>query len=595
MGQAAPEPARRRRRRLIGWSVIGLLAVVVVAGVWLVERVLVVRSELAAVAALRTDVADILDEGGLGGLDDTVAEFDAHASRAAAATEAPVWRIAEWVPFVGPNLAAVRTVSESLDRLSDDVATPLSSLAGGLAERGLLDDGAVDVDFLAAAHQPVVDAAAALAGTEQSLSDIKRSQLIVEVADGVTDLEELVSSLSDAVDGLAGVTAVLPRMLGSEEPRSILVMLQNNAELRSGGGITGSFAEIEAREGVLRLTRQADSSDFGGVSRPDVAVPASTSALYGDIVGRFVQNATTTPDFSLSAELASGWWAALTGRTPDVVVAIDPLVLRALLQVTGPIEVGRGLTLQQDRFVRDVLVDPYFTLDSREQTRYFQRLTKRYFEAVLTSTAPPEDWITALRTPIEQGRISVWSAHDDEAALLAGSTLGGPLARHSAAGDGAFSVYLNDTTGAKMDSALEVKMGAAVGTCRADEQPQVSVRITLTSTAPRDAGTAWPASMTGDGHWGVPAGQIGTAIAVAAPQGWFYGGTTVDGRRVASVDVADSGLPTSAVEVTLAPGESADVEVRFVAPTRDEVAPMLLHTPLLRGPEITPLSSLSCE
>ena len=594
MGQAAPEPARRRRR-LIGWSVLGLLVVGVAAGVWLVERVLLVRSELASVAALRSDVVDALGQGGLSGLDETVAEFDAHASRAAEATEAPVWRVAEWVPFVGPNLSAVRTVSESLDRLSDEVATPLASLAGGLAVRGLLDDGAVDVDFLAAAHAPVVEAAAALADTERRLVDVKRSQLIGEVADGVTDLEQLVTTLSDAVDGLAGVTAVLPRMLGSDEPRSILVMLQNNAELRSGGGITGSFAEIEARDGVLRLARQADSSDFGGLEPPDVAVPAATSALYGDIVGLFVHNATTTPDFALSAELASGWWARLTGRAPDVVVAIDPLVLRALLDVTGPIDVGRGLTLRHERFVREVLVDPYFTLDSREQTRYFQRLTKRYFEAVLTSTAPPEAWITALQAPIEQGRISVWSSHEDEAALLAGSAFGGPLARHNAAGEGAFAVYLNDTTGAKMDSALEVKLGSAVGTCRADEQPQVAVRVRLTNTAPADAGTAWPASMTGDGHWGVPPGQIGTAVAVSAPKGWFFGGTTVDGDRVATIDVADAGVPTSAVEVTLEPGESADVEMRFVAPTRDAVEPTLLHTPLLRAPETTALTSLSCE
>src|SRR5690606_829618 len=97
-----------------------------------------------------------------------------------------------------------------------------------------------------------------------------------------------------------------------------------------------------------------------------------------------------------------------------------------------------------------------------------------------------------------------------------------------------------------------------------------------------DAGERWPVSMTGGGHWGVTAGHMATTVTVAAPPGWFFAGTTADGARLSSVDVEDAGFPSSASEVTLAPGESSTIDVRFVAPDASPVSPGLLHTPLLR-------------
>jgi hypothetical protein len=574
---------------------IGLLVIVAAAGVWVASRALVVRGELAAIATLRADAQGALGSGELGELGGVLEKFDRHSRAAAAAAGDPVWRVAEVVPFIGPNLAAVRTVATTIERVSGGVVTPLWDVAETVGRDGLLVDGAIDVAKIAAAHDPMVDAQQELKASSAALADVSRGQLVGEVASGLSDVDGLVDTLSGVVDGLVDMTALLPRVLGGDEQRSILVMLQNNAELRTGGGITGSFAELSADAGSLELVRQADSSEFDTASEPVVAVPESTTALYGDVVGRFVQNATTTPDFSLSGQLAATWWKGLTGHEPDTVIAIDPLVLRALLGVTGPIELADGTRLTHDGFVSAVMVTPYLTLGPSEQTEYFQGLTERYFDALLGSSAPAVEWISALTAPIDQGRISVWSRDAEEAAVLSRTALGGALSRHRAAGDEAFAVYLNDATGAKMDSVLSVALGTATGSCRDDDQPQVSVRIRLTNDAPANAGEVWPASMTGAGNLGVPAGEIGTAIAVAAPPGWFFGGTTINGERQASVDVIDGGFPTSASEVTIAPGDSAEIDVRFVAPAKDGVEPLLLHTPMLRAPQTLDAVELACD
>jgi hypothetical protein len=102
--------------------------------------------------------------------------------------------------------------------------------------------------------------------------------------------------------------------------------------------------------------------------------------------------------------------------------------------------------------------------------------------------------------------------------------------------------------------------------------------------------------MTGSGRWGVTAGHIGTAVAVAAPPDWFFGGTRIDGELQGAVDAVDGGFPTSATDVILAPGETATLEFRFVAPEAGpEITPEVRHTPLLRAPEESPTTVLTCD
>jgi len=595
MGQAAPDPTRRRRRRIVGWTLTGLLVLLVGAGVWVATRALVVTGELSAVAELPRSAEAALADGDIEALGQVAEQFDAHVSSAAAAAADPLWQAAEVLPGLGQSLRAARVVTEQLDRVSTDVASPVIALTSRLTGGELLVDGALDVGLVSEAAAPLAAARGVLDETRAAVATLPREGLFDQVSRGVAEVETMLDELGSAVGGMADLSAVLPGMLGSDGPRTILVMLQNNAELRTGGGITGSFAEIVADGGTITLTRQADSSEFRRTTTAVAPVPESTTALYGDIVGRYVQNTTTTPDFDLSARLASTWWEGLTGHRPDMVLAIDPLVLRALLPVTGPITLAGGKELVRDGFISRVLVAPYLHREPKEQTVFFQDLTERFFDAVLTSSAPPSAWISALRTPIEQGRVSVWSADAAEAEVLAHSPFAGSLARHRDAGPDAFAVYFNDGTGSKMDSSLAVELGSVSGSCRADGRPEVSVQVRLTNEAPADAGEKWPFSMTGSGRWGVTAGHIATAVAVAAPEGWFFGGTTIDGKRRASVDVEDGGFPTSATEVELAPGESALIDVRFVSPDATERVPRLLHTPLLYPAEEIRLSSLSCD
>jgi hypothetical protein len=226
-------------------------------------------------------------------------------------------------------------------------------------------------------------------------------------------------------------------------------------------------------------------------------------------------------------------------------------------------------------------------LDGKEQTALFSKVVREVFTAVTGGDVDPIRLGDALATPIADGRMSVWSAHAEEQDVLDDTALAGPAARQRDAGPRAYAVYLNDTTGGKMDTFLDVAIAGGVGVCRSDGRGTVEITVTLKNTAPADAGRRFPVLMTGGGNFGITPGHIGTTVSVSAPPKTFVGGVTVDGEQAAQVDAEDAGFVVSAYSVDLAPGESTILTYRFDTKSASAVGPTILHTPLLTTPKIT--------
>ncbi|HWI30516.1 MAG TPA: DUF4012 domain-containing protein, partial [Microbacterium sp.] len=395
---------------------------------------------------------------------------------------------------------------------------------------------------------------------------------------------------------LADVTSVLPSMLGSEGPRSILLAFQNNAELRTGGGITAAFAEVRAEGGALTLVDQASSGDFPGLDEPIMALPESTTTLYGAAAGQWVQNITMPADFEVSGRLASEWWNLRTGHRPDLVVSVDPLALQAALAVLGPVDVPGWGQLTGDDAAHRLLVEPYLTLaDSEQQDAVFEDAAASAFGVLLAGSANPVGLFTGLQQPIAEGRISAWSAHEDEQAVLAAGPLGGPAARQRAVGDDAFAVYLNDATGAKMDSFLSAGIATTVAECRADGRRDITVAVTLTNTAAADAASTLPVSLTGNGMYGVAPGNIGTYVTVSAPSGTFFGAVSRNEGARHSIQTEADGYATSQARLNLEPGETDTLVFRFVAADPGDVQPSIVHTPAMNAIEVAEPLRAGCD
>jgi len=569
-------------RRRVPWHALGLiLAVCVLAGavVWVSVRALMLKSEVDAIEALTSQLSTAVadrDLDGLAGVNNQLAEHTAHA---VALSSDPLWTTAEWMPLVGPNLAAVRVAVEASDTLSTQVVAPILRTAAALPDA----DGAALATAVAAGG-PLDRAAAALHGAAHRLTAISTDDLLYPVASGVTQLTDVVSAADTILGPLASSAQVLPALLGTDSAQTILVMVQNPAELRTGGGITGTFVQLRAADGKLTMQKMLDSTAFGYRRSPILPVSKELTTLYGDVVGRFVQDASIPADFSTTSALASAWWTGQGGARPDAVVSIDPLVLQSLLRVTGSVNLADGSELSADNLVQRVLVDSYMTMTPEQQSVFFAQATAAVFTRLFDAGLSPVQWAQALAQPIQDGRVSVWSADPATQKAVQTGPLGGPAVRQDLAGDNAYAVYFNDNTGGKMATYMKTAITTAQGSCRADGKHTVEVAVSLTSTTPKDA-SAFPTSMTGGGIWGVGIGDIGMNVTVAAPAGAFFEGVRIDGTLASSANVSAEGHPTSIAHVNLQPGETNVLAFRFVVgDEHDDVH--IVHTPMLTDPTV---------
>lgn len=571
-GDAAGRRATLRRTRVVA---IVLAVLLLGAAGWVIAHGLRAKGALESLAASAGRLEDAVQERDIAAVEATVRDIAAHAGTAAGLTSDPLWRATEVLPGIGANTAAVRIISARARDLADD-ALPVLELFRAHGDEA---DAGLDLAVLVDAQAPLATLASSFTAADAELSAIRVDELLAPVADGVGALAAVVADGAEVADGISSAVRIAPGMLGMDGTRHILLMMQNPAEVRTGGGLSGSFALLTAEAGTLRLTEQVDSSKFRHLKEPIIPVPVSTTELYGDALGRFVQNTSMTPDFGLTVELATAWWRTHSDIPVDAVVSIDPRVLAALLAATGPVRMPGGGELSADNLVQTMLVDPYLTLSGAEQTRIQRAATQAVFDRVLGGGIDLFAWASALAEPIEEGRVSVWSAHVDEQRVLVDSAVGGPLARHHAAGDDAYAVYLNDMTTGKMDSYLDMTIRAGIAQCRTDGRSDVAVTVTLTSLAPPEART-FPVLMTGAYSPGVAPGDIATLVTVAAPAGADVGGVWDGDRTVLSTNVEDNGFPSTAAKITVAPGQTKNLQFRFTSAGDGD--PVILHTPLLR-------------
>lgn len=572
-----------RRRRWVGWTVGVVLTLLILALGWVTIRGIGAVSDLQQVAEGATQLKSAIAEGDLEGAEPVADSIARNASSARDLTSDPIWQAFGVVPWLGANFRAVSDVAEIADDVSADALTPLLGVAADFDLAGLgFTGGVVDLSPFAQIEKPLGTASAALSAAEQRAQRIDADATLPPLADAVRELRSSVTEAATVVGSLHGAAVLLPTMLGGEGPRDYVLAMQNNAELRSSGGIIGSIALLHAEGGRITLSTQASTRDFPALDTP-LPLSESTVALFEDRPGRYLQNITSIPDFSEAGATIAARWQGRFGGEVDGVIAVDAVVAEHLMAATGDLAFG-PFTATPETVISILLSEIYAAIpDPAVQDDIFAQAASGLFSAAL-SGGDPKALIGALAESAGESRIRIWSAHEDEQAVLAGSVLGGTIPEDS---DDAthVGVLMNDTTGAKMDYYTRASVTTAVGTCEGKATTQV--RVTWTSTAPADAATSLPPYVTGNGIFGVPAGSVGTLIAVYGPEGATPSHIDRDGSEegVQTTMLGDRSVVQH--EVVLAPGESTTITVEFQGDGAGERLTEALVTPLIEAPEIS--------
>ena len=579
---AAPAKKPKKTRTIVGLSVLGLLVIVVAATAWVGIRGLQAKDALEAAVPLASTIQDQILAGNGERAAQTAADLAEFAAIARSRTSDPIWGSYELLPFLGPNLTAVRELAAVVDDVAQNVVTPLAGLAGTLDLNAFKPvDGSIALQPLLDAQPPVVQANTALTSAAEDVNAINTDDVHDAVRDAVTRLQTVTNDTAVTLDAMDRAVTLLPAMLGATAPRDYILLFQNPAELRSTGGIPGALALLHTDNGGIELTQQASSTSFPQHEAPVLPLSDATRSIYGDITGEFIQNVTMTPDFAETGALAREMWRLEFGLEANGVLSVDPVALSYLLDATGPITLATGDELTADNAVQLLLSDVYARYEvPAQQDAFFAVAAGAVFDTVKSGRADPTKLLAALGRAGAEHRVLVWNADETEQTVLAGTTLAGarPVSDDQT---NRFGLFLNDGTGAKMDLYLDVSTALGQQTCREDLRPQYTLEVTLSNTAPADAATSLPAYVTGGGVFDVPLGNIKTVVSAYGTPEVQNLGLTRDGAEAPYHPATDATYPVSTIAIELAPGESTVLRFNWLGPEPFSGDLELRSTPLI--------------
>ncbi|MEX8058200.1 DUF4012 domain-containing protein [Microbacterium sp. 16-032] len=589
-------PAMLRAGRVVAWAVGAFLVFAVVVAAWVGVRGWMAYQHLSRVEAGISEASSALasDPGAAGAI---VARLATDASDAHDLTSDPVWHLAEGAPWVGPQLEAFGTVASAGDALLSDALLPLVTAAQDTSFDALKPvNGRIDTTGLAVLAQPAQLAASAAAGASDQLQGLNRTPLVGVLERAVDKSSTVFEQAATSLDALSRATRLLPDVLGQNGERNYLLLVQNNAEWRSLGGIAGTAILLKTNQGAISLANtESGTSLSSGIKNPVVDLPADVQNIYETRPARFFQNLTQVPDFTFDGPLAQEMYKQRTGVSVDGVIALDPVVLSYLLRATGPVALPDGSTLSAENAVTTLLSDVYQRYpDPSAQDAFFAASTGAVFNAFLEGRGSTVSLLTNLATAADQRRVLMWSADPDEQAILEGSSVAGELPQTD--DDTArFGVYLNDGGGSKMSYYVKPDVSLAWDQCAPDGRNgprQLTLRMSLANTAPTDAETSLPRYVTANGAFGTAPGTATVVNNVYLPEGF---------ELVSAETAAGTGPSTGTFEerqvltfgFQLLPQSSADLTVTVRATTTASKAEAFVTPTADAG--IEPTVKATCE
>lgn len=550
----------RRRRRVLKVALLalaGLLTALALVLAWVVVDALRARSALEeaaqGVARLHADaVAGRTDR-----LDAGVAGLQRQAAEARDATSGPHWSLAGRLPGVGPTVEAVSTMAAVVDGLAVGALPQLAAVVqvadpAAFAPR----DGRIDLAPLVRVAPDVAQADQAIGDAQQRVGRVGGSPMLPQVGRAVADLEQQLGGLRTSTATAARAAALIPPMLGAEGPRDYLVLVQNNAEPRALGGIVGTVLVLHADEGRIELTRQMPASEVGPFARPAAPLTDDERAVFGDKVGRWLQNATATPDFPRTAEIARAMWARETGQTVDGVLAVDPAALAGMLQVTGPLEVTPGRRLAGAGLVGYLINGVYLTETPAGADRIFADVAETAFASLSSGAGRAGGMVEALAGAAREGRLLVWSAERSEAELLEGTVLGGGL-RGVDGSRPVVGVFTHGLQMAKIGYYLDTAVDVVERERRPDGSRRLDVTVTYSSRVDPGAAARLPDYVVGRGE--EEPGRIRLRSVVYAPAGGIVVAASENSEKIGFSPQKHDELSRVFDDIELHPGKTASV------------------------------------
>lgn len=436
---------------------------------------------------------DRLVDGDAAGAQEALGSYQDAAGRAADRTSGPTWSVMEHLPLFGDDAQGIAVAADVLDDLGQDALPELVDAADQVTSRSFQPkDHTFPLDVIAATQEPAQRSEAAFADADRRLAAVDSSGFFGPVRDAYDSLETLVGSSRSTLGSVYRAARIMPDLLGGDGPRRYLLVFENNAELRSTGGLAGSVSVVVADHGSVHIVHQEATHSFGITRRSPVPLTKEEEAVFGPALGQYFLDANLIPDVPRASQLMAAHWDHAYHQRIDGIFLVDPVAVSYLLAGTGPVAVPGYQPVTADTVVASVENDIYKeTTSFAAHDAYQDAVAKAVFDAFANGRGNAVQVISGLVQGVEEGRIRMHSFDRPVQQEIAGTAIAGELPEEPAVG-----VYLNDGTGSKMSYYLRYDADLVASSCTGAVQDLVGSISLANDTPPDIADYKW--SVTGD-------------------------------------------------------------------------------------------------
>lgn len=307
----------------------------------------------------------------------------------------------------------------------------------------------------------------------EGLTDVLASPLLRPVIQ-LTGMSAEVDSGLEMYGDISSILPVVPNLLGFDEAKRYFIAFQNPAEARGTGGLIGAFAVAKFDKGQIYFEEVGSNYLLKLQNELPIDMPTEFDRLYGDDPAWW-PNSNMSPHFPYAAQIWLALWEKQSTQRLDGLIALDPIVLRRILNETGSIEVN-GKEISRDNVVEETLINSYleFASDNVARKEFLVDIIKKVMERAIESNQDRIKLAQAFVKSIDDNRFLFYSNNAEVQQIVNKSKISGALDRP---GSNDFRFVLINTAGNKMDYFISRTLKLESVTCRATHIVRASFSV----------------------------------------------------------------------------------------------------------------------
>lgn len=552
--------ALRRVRRAIWLTFAILIALFVADGIYAVMQL---RSSLESSSDNLSDGRRAIGSGALDQADAAFTDAQDEAETATGMLSRPSLKAVSYLPPINRDTQVLSRLTRGAELIAAagaegvDVARSLGVSDEGLAA-SIYSDGVVRLEQLEEVQPQLQRTAKILTRAESLISDAPRP-LLAPLRDALVRARRQITDAGEGARDGAALFAALPELLGGDGERRYLLAFQAIGEARGTGGVIGLYGVLHAEDGRIELGRIGPFTD---VVPETLLTPVEGPTWFEESYGpqfalRQWQQANSSPNFPVVAEVLLEMFETGTGQRLDGVIAMDPIALQQMMQGTGPLTVSRNETIAREDAADVLLKESYLRFDDPDQqNRYLARLVDSFWTAIKKGEFDPTRFAEGIGDSAATRHLSVYTRTRDSQRAMSQVEAAGEYVRSDE--NNVQLVFHNNYAVNKVDTFLERSISTDIELTERGEA-LVTTRIDMRNRAPDGP----PSLLLGPGLEGDPPGMNRMLFNLLAPRGAVFEKVEVDGKEVALLEYRDGKFPVAWELLEMPAGSDSRVEVTY--------------------------------